>query len=233
MITVVPLDYVVDRGYSTTFSCAAVGNGTLNITWRLPSGEIVYTGQHMEEVWSVNSSISVLDISADDGGNYTCIVENEAGTTEATANLSVRLYIDDPQQTTLNTTNGTVESVVCATEGFPVGYRWEKAEENSGSGGSGLIPDSSGSISDSSVSISGSISGSSGLVSGSGNGLTFAEYSIGRVLVFDPAVFGDEGVYRCVASGLGEEVVSVPTTVTSKVLHLHSSMYHWAQVMNN
>ena len=212
MITVVPLDYVVDRGNSTTFSCAAVGNGTLNITWRLPSGEIVYTGQHMEEAWSVNSSITVMDISADDGGNYTCIVENEAGTTEATANLSVRLYIDDPQQTTLNTTNGTVESVVCATEGFPVIYRWERAEETSSSGGSGSISDSSGLMSGS----SGSISGNSGLMSDSGNELTFAEYSIGRVLVFDPAVFGDEGVYRCVASGLGEEIVSDLTTVTSE-----------------
>ena len=212
MITEVPLDYVVDRGNSTTFSCAAVGNGTLNITWRLPSGEIVYTGQYMEEAWSVNSSITVLDISAYDGGNYTCIVENEAGTTEATANLSVRLYIDDPQQTTLNTTNGTVESVVCATEGFPVSYRWERAEETSSSGGSGLMSGSSGSISGS----SGSISGNSGLMSDSGNELTFAEYSTGRVLVFDPAVFGDEGVYRCVASGLGEEIVSDLTTVTSE-----------------
>ena len=211
MITVVPSDSVVDRGYSTTFSCAAVGNGTLNITWRLPSAEIVYTGQYMEEAWSVNSSITVLDISADDGGNYTCIVENEAGTTEATANLSVRLYIDDPQQTTLHTTNGTVESVVCAIEGFPVSYRWERAEETSSSKGSGLMSGSAG-LSGS----SGSISGNSGLMSGSGNELTFTEYNIGRVLVFDPAVFGDEGVYRCVASGLGEEIVSDLTTVTSE-----------------
>ena len=147
----------------------------------------------MEEIWSVNSSLPVMNISADDGGDYTCIVENEAGVTEATANLSVRLYIDDTQQTVLNTRNGTNESVLCTIEGFPVSYRWEKKEE---------------------IVSSGMMSSAMGLMESIE--VTFTQVSTGRVLMFDPAVFGDEGVYRCVASGLGEEIISDPTTVTSE-----------------
>ncbi|CAI8010587.1 Neural cell adhesion molecule L1 [Geodia barretti] len=87
VITEPPIDSVEERGNSITFSCTAVGNGTLNITWRLPSGEVVFSGQDMEEIWRVNSSLTVTDISATDGGNYSCIAENEAGAVEATASL--------------------------------------------------------------------------------------------------------------------------------------------------
>ena len=44
----------------------------------------------------------------------------------------------------------------------------------------------------------------------------FTRVSIGRVLEFNPAVFGDEGVYRCVATSVEEQTqVSDPTTVTT------------------
>ena len=193
-----PSDSVVERGNSTTFSCAAVGNGTLNITWQLPTGEAIFTGQDMEEIWSVNSSLTILDISTDDRGDYTCIAENEAGVTLVTANLSVRLYIDEPQQTVLNTRNGTTETLLCTIVGFPVSYSWEKA-----------------------VYI---ISGSGIMSSGLDMGLmvsevTFTKISIGQVLVFGPAVFDDEGLYRCVASGLGEEIVSDQTIVMSECIY--------------
>ena len=151
----------------------------------------------MEEIWSVNSSLTILDISADDGGDYTCIAENEAGVTVATANLSVRLYIDELQQTVLNTRNGTEETLLCTIEGFPVSYRWKKAQDI----------------------ISGSGMMSSGLDMGlMASEVTFTQISIGQVLVFSPAVFGNEGVYQCVASGLGEEIVSDPITVTCELI---------------
>ena len=200
MISEAPSDSVVERGNSTTFSCAAVGNGTLNITWQLPTGEVIFTGQDIEEILSFNSSLAILDISADDGGDYTCIVENEAGVTVATANLSVRLYIDNIQQTVLNTRNGTTETLLCTILGFPVSYRWEKAV----------------------YVISGSGIMSSGLDMGlMVSEVIFTQISIGQVLVFGPAVFGDEGVYRCVASGLGEEIFSDQTIVTSECIYTH------------
>ena len=194
IITEPPIDSVEERGNSVTFSCTAVGNGTLNITWRLPSGEAVFTGQDTEEIWRVNSTLTVTDISATDGGNYSCIAENEAGAVEATASLWIRLYANESLVLPiLTTTNGTMERLICPIEGFPVSYGWEKGMERSGSD-------------------SASGSGSSG-----GNEQVFTRVSIGRVLEFNPTVFGDEGVYRCVATSVEARTqVSDPISVTSE-----------------
>ena len=187
-ITEPPADTTEGRGNTTIFSCSAVGNGTLNVTWRLPTGEMVYTGQDMVNVWSVNSSLTVVDITADDGGNYTCIVGNEAGETEATAVLTVRLYMSE-EQVGLNTTNGTFENITCVIEGFPISYVWKKMDD---------------------------------IILGSGSGMmmpedNYSSVSTGRVLEFNPVVFGDEGVYRCVASSdVGDDLVSDAVTVTSE-----------------
>ena len=235
------MDTVESRGNNATFTCSAVGNGTLDITWRLPSGEIVYTDQYMENEWSITSSLSVTDITADDGGNYTCIVGNEVGEIEATAVLSVSLYISG-EQVNLNTMNGALESITCMIEGFPVMYSWEKMDDFIASSGSGVSDSSSSGVSSSGSGISGSgsgISGSGSGISGSGSGSgvsssgsgsgsssgscgsgvisdQYNEVSTGRVLEFDPVTFGDEGVYRCVAhSDIGDELVSDAVTVTS------------------
>ena len=159
---------------------------------------------------SVNSTLTVTNISAADGGNYTCIAENEAGRSEATATLSVRLYISGSQQMTLYTTNGSVESIICAIEGFPVDYRWERAVDVSGTDGSMT---SSGAVSG-----SGGGSGSGMMLSNSGGyELVYTTISTGQVLEFNPAVFGDEGSYQCVAfSILGESQTSDPTVVTGE-----------------
>ena len=55
----------------------------------------MFTGQEMEEIWRINSTLTVTDISATDGGNYTCIAENEAGAVGANARLLVRLYTNE------------------------------------------------------------------------------------------------------------------------------------------
>ena len=99
----------------------------------------MYTDQYMENEWSITSSLSVTDITADDGGNYTCIVGNEVGEIEATAVLSVSLYISG-EQVGLNTTNGALENITCMIEGFPIIYSWENIDDvmTSSSGGSAL-----------------------------------------------------------------------------------------------
>ena len=188
----------MSRGNNATFTCSAVGNGTLEITWRLPTGEIVDAGQEMSEVWSVSSTLTIPDITAADGGNYTCLVENEAGVSEATAVLSVPLYISG-EQVGLNTSNGSMENITCMIEGFPVTYVWEKMDE---------------------VNVSANGSGS-GIGSGSGSMTmpeqTYSPVMIGRVLEFNPILFGAEGVYRCVAlRDVGDEVTSDAITVTSE-----------------
>ena len=176
----------------------------------------------MPEVWSVNSTLTIPDVTAADGGSYVCLVENEAGVSEATAVLSVPLYISG-EQVGLNTSNGSMENITCMIEGFPITYVWEKMDEVNVSDSGSVSGSGSGSVSGSgSGSVSGSGSGSVS-VSGSGSGSmimpeeTYSLVMIGRVLEFNPILFGAEGVYRCVAIGdVGDEVTSDAITVTSK-----------------
>ena len=183
----------MSRRNNDTFTCSAVGNGTLEITWRLPTGEIVDAGQERPEVWSVSSTLPVSDVTAADGGSYTCLVENEAGVSEATAVLSVPLYISG-EQVGLNTSNGSMENITCMIEGFPITYVWEKMGEVN--------------VSDSSANGSGSMMMPE---------VTYSPVLMGRILEFNPILFGAEGVYRCVAIGdVGDEVTSEPITVTSE-----------------
>ena len=208
----------------------------------------MYIDQDMENDWTVSSSLTIMNITAEGGGNYTCIAENEAGTNTATAVLSVRLYFSG-EQVDLNTTNGTSETLVCEIEGFPIYYEWEKmtdvmvvivsvsgncsGSDNIGSdSGSGSITSSASTSGSGSMLTSDSDSGSMA-TSGSGdtsiapyctNGsnitetrVVYAPVSTGRDLVFNPVLFGDEGVYRCVAtSDVGERLISDAITVTSE-----------------
>ena len=141
--------------------------------------------------------------------------------------------------------NGTTLNITCPLSG--TNYRWLKLSDtfDSGSGGSfvdggsGMMCSDIGSdIGSGSGMDSGSgfaMSSGSGMGSGSGsNGSGFAMGSGGgdgndtqeeepnlvteqRVLEFDPIVFGDEGVYQCVATLDGGEEDTI--TVASK-LHI-------------
>ena len=230
MITEPPVDVVEDAGNTTNLVCSAVGNGTLSIEWILPSGDVIYPDEYIESMidlecwfdpypWQIMCVLLIEYIMAEVGGSYTCIVENEAGTTEATAVLSVNLYISG-DMVGLNTTNGTYENITCMIEGFPISYVWQKMN--------GTVSDDSSDV------VNGSSSGSgSGSSHGSNNDsdissdsntdsedelmVTYTNVSTGRVLEFNPDVFGDEGVYRCVAqSGVGDELISDAVTVTSE-----------------
>ena len=54
------------------------------------------------------------------------------------------------------------------------------------------------------------------IVSGIGIITGYSSVSMEQVLEFNPVVFGDEGVYRCVARSGVEELVSEEITVTSE-----------------
>ena len=116
---------VQERGSTVTFTCTAAGNGTLNITWILPSQPPVIAEPDIVNSWTVTSNLTVVNITAEDGGLYTCHTTNEAGITSSSAVLSVILYISGPH-TDLYTTEGAIETITCMIEGYPISYTWEK-----------------------------------------------------------------------------------------------------------
>ena len=115
-------------------------------------------------IGETNTILTIGNIDAVNGGNYTCVVSNAAGNYSATATMYVAPTIVT-QPADILTRNGTVVNFTCEAESFPNPmYQWEKYIETMG---------------------------------------TFIRVGSDPVLEFSPAVFGDEGRYRCVANQPG------------------------------
>ena len=152
-VAVSPEMVIADLGGTVTFNCSAQGGPNNTYQWQNDGSDL------MNET---DTTLIISNITAMNGGNYTCVVSNAAGNDSATAVLYVEPIIVT-QPTDILTRNGTVVSFTCAAESFPdpVVYQWEKYNETTGS---------------------------------------FDRVRDGPVLEFTPAVLGDEGSYRCVAS---------------------------------
>ena len=151
-VAVSPEMEIADVGGTVTFTCSARGGPDNTYHWQNDEEDL------MNET---DTTLIISNITAMNGGSYTCVVSNAAGNDSATAVLHVEPIIVT-QPTDILTRNGTVVSFTCAAESFPAPeYTWEKYNEGSSS---------------------------------------FNRVSSGPVLEFTPAVFGDEGSYRCVAS---------------------------------
>ena len=151
-VAVLPEMEIAVVGGTVTFTCSAQGGPDNTYQWQ-------NDGQYLTN--ETDTTLTVSNIFAMNGGNYTCVVSNAAGNDSATAVLYVEPIIVT-QPTDILTRNGTVESFDCVAESFPAAeYTWEKYNATTNS---------------------------------------FDMVSSGSVLEFTPAVFGDEGSYRCVAS---------------------------------
>ena len=151
-VSVSPEMEIAVVGGTVTFNCSAQGGPDNTYQWQNDGEDL------MNET---DTTLTVSNISAINGGNYTCVVSNAAGNDSATAVLYVEPIIVT-QPTDILTRNGTVESFTCVAASFPEPeYTWEKYIEESG---------------------------------------IYYTVSNGSVLEFTPALFGDEGSYRCVAS---------------------------------
>ena len=151
-VAISPEMVIADVGGTVTFNCSAQGGPNNTYQWQKNGTDL------MNET---DAALIVSNITAMNGGSYTCVVSNAAGNESATAVLHVEPIIVT-QPTDILTRNGTVMSFTCAAESFPAPeYTWEKYNEG---------------------------------------GSSFDRVSSGPVLEFTPAVFGDEGSYRCVTS---------------------------------
>ena len=123
-VSVSPEMEIAVIGGTVTFTCSAQGGPDNTYQWQNDGQDL------MNET---DTTLTVSNISAMNGGNYTCVVSNAAGNDSATAVLYVEPIIVT-QPTDILTRNGTVESFTCVAASFPEPeYTWEKYIEESGS----------------------------------------------------------------------------------------------------
>ena len=154
-----------------TFTCSAQGGPGNEFQWQRNGGDLEN---------ETLANLTVANISASEGGSYTCVVSNAAGDDSATATLYVQPYIETQPEDVL-TTNGSEVNFTCEAESFPdPEYQWIDAERT--------------------------VVGNDSL------------------LVFSPAVFGDEGSYTCrvtveSVNGLIGSITSDAVTLTGTLLN--------------
>ena len=139
-------DMIPTRGSNVTFSCTSMGGPELSFTWMM-EGDIVGN----------ESTLSVTDIDASSGGDYTCTVSNAAGNDSDSVTLYVQPYIVTPLEEQTLTSSGSELNISCDAAGFPTPtVNWID--------------------------------------------MTDIVVSNDSELMFSPVMFGDEGLYRCVAT---------------------------------
>ena len=122
-VAVSPEMEIANVGGTVTFNCSALGGPNNTYQWRKNGSDL------MDET---DATLIVSNITAMNGGSYTCVVSNAAGNDSATAVLYVEPIIVT-QPTDILTRNGTVVSFTCAAESFPNPvYQWEKHNETTG-----------------------------------------------------------------------------------------------------
>ena len=180
-----------------TFECEVFSDrNPLSVNWQNSSAYVLTSESTTREDFFVQT-LAVTNITAEDGGTYTCVAENEAGSVNDSVTLYVAPYFVE-QPVDVFSTLGSKVNLNCEAEGFPsptiiwlvsVSY-----EPESGSG------------------------------SGSGVGMPLTDEvlidSCNSSLVLDPVIFEDTGVvFQCFASnGYGDNVTSNSVTVTGKLV---------------
>ena len=114
-VSVSPLNMVFSRGDNVTFNCLAQGGPDNTYQWQRNGTDL--DNETMQ-------TLTIYQISATDGGEYTCVVSNAAGNDSANIllNVSPEIVLDP---TDVSASNGTMRMFVCEAEAFPEPqYQW-------------------------------------------------------------------------------------------------------------
>ena len=171
-------------GETVTLMCSGRGEAPVSASWVTPAGQThSATGGDSEQllpdfIWTALDFI-IANVTASDGGVYTCTAENEEGSVNASVVVYVTPYFTT-QLTDILTTNGTNETVSCSAEGFPPpDIQWVASIDNYTQFEENVFGSGSGSM----------------------ESLMFEYLTDNEMLVFDPVVFGDEQfTYFCFAT---------------------------------
>ena len=107
-LTVSPMETVNFRD-NVTLTCSARGGPDNMFQWQR-NGMNVTGGQQ--------STLELNSVSATDGGEYTCVVSNAAGSDSINTTLYIRPYFTT-QPMSISTEAGQNETLICEAEGFP------------------------------------------------------------------------------------------------------------------
>ena len=128
-ILVSPANATVDNGGNTTFTCTANGGPVNTIYWVRASTSSGLGSGNLQQLINVSSdpTLTISSINATvDGGNYMCVVVNQAGQETANVTLYVRPLIVEQPRNQL-TSQGSTITLSCRADSFPSPrYEWEK-----------------------------------------------------------------------------------------------------------
>ena len=128
-VSVSPLNMIFNREDNVTFNCSAQGGPGNTYQWQRNGTDL--DNETME-------TLTVSQISATDGGEYTCVVSNAAGNDSASTllNVSPEIVLDP---TDVSASNGTAFMLVCEAEAFPEPqYQWMRASGTFGENVAGV-----------------------------------------------------------------------------------------------
>ena len=114
------------RGFQAvhSFTCQAQGGPDNMFEWTFNDSPLTNANTTST---SMLSTLTISNISASNGGEYTCIVSNLAGNASNYSTLYVSPYIVTNPVEYLTVINGTMDVLVCVAEAFPSPtYTWTK-----------------------------------------------------------------------------------------------------------
>ena len=164
-VMVTPEEVIALFGDNITFVCMSQGGPRISYLWQKNGNDLTS---------ETSETLTLPSVIAEDGGEYTCVVSNDAGSENATAVLYIMpRIVQNPVD--IFTRNGSTVNFTCIADGFPAPeYRWETPGGTNPGSGSGA---------------------QEGLLAG-----LVIDVVTDPILKFMPVVFGDEGIYRCVVT---------------------------------
>ena len=112
-----PQVVISDPGDTITFNCSSQGGPGNRYYWQRNGTDLLT---------ETSNILTIVDVNASVGGDYACVVSNDAGSDNATTTLYVTPVIVS-QPTSIGTANGTVVRLNCRAQGFPSPvYMWTK-----------------------------------------------------------------------------------------------------------
>ena len=123
---VVPLAYVIpgsqiyQRGVDITLNCSVLGGPRISYQWLFNDRDT--DGEN-------SSTLTLTNVYASDGGEYTCVVSNTVGNDSASSTVYIFPYFTIAPED-VESSNGDNATLICEAEAFPdPSYEWSKIDE--------------------------------------------------------------------------------------------------------